>query len=297
MLFSIIVPTYNRADLILTTLHSILMQTYPDFEVIVVDDGSTDNTQAVVGSIRDKRVQYYLKNNEERAAARNFGTQRANGAYITFLDSDDVLMPQHLQEARQLIEAQQQPEWFHLKYEIVDSFNRFITNQSQIYKKGELNKQLFFTGNFLSCMGVFLRKDVALNNLFTSSKQLSISEDHELWLRIAAQYPLKVNDVVTAKLIQHNNRSVNSMDKQVLIMGKETALHAILSNGLNQHFIKGQEHKVRSSAYSYIALHLALSGKHKRSSLRYLGKSFRANKSIVLSRRFLAIVKHLIFTR
>jgi glycosyltransferase involved in cell wall biosynthesis len=95
--FSIVIPTYNRADLIAATLRSVHTQEFIDFEVLIIDDGSKDNTAEVVQSfIADARFQYLPKPNEERGVARNYGLARARGEYVLFLDSDDRLHSNHL---------------------------------------------------------------------------------------------------------------------------------------------------------------------------------------------------------
>lgn len=90
---SVIIATYNRADLLPRAIQSVLDQTYQDFELIVVDDGSTDNTREVVESFEDGRIRYIWQENQERAVARNTGIAASNGQYITFLDSDDCYLP------------------------------------------------------------------------------------------------------------------------------------------------------------------------------------------------------------
>jgi glycosyltransferase involved in cell wall biosynthesis len=298
MLFSIVIPTYNRAKLIATTLYSVLSQTYANFEIIVVDDGSTDNTSHIVDAIKDKRIVYYKKNNEERSAARNYGTVRSKGDYITFLDSDDILCPNFLNEALKMIEQEKKPAWFHVRYVIKDSeTGSIIIDEKKIYTNNkDLNRRLFYEGNFISCIGVFLRKDIAHINLFEFDKRLTTSEDHELWLRIAAKYPLKINKVVCANLIQHDSRSISTMNKDILINGKKLALHLTLSNRTNDIYTRGHEGKIKSSSYSYISLHLALTGKHKGETIIYLLKATKHHFFYLFTRRFLATIKHLIFT-
>lgn len=90
--FSVIIPTYNRSNFIVATITSVLEQNFEDFEVLVIDDGSTDNTKEIIERIlqKDKRVKYFYKTNAERGAARNFGVQESNGKFLIFLDSDDL---------------------------------------------------------------------------------------------------------------------------------------------------------------------------------------------------------------
>jgi len=97
-LVSVIIPTFNRADLIEYSIISVLNQTYQNFEIIIIDDGSTDNTREVVHSIKDKRIKYiYYKHVGLPASARNKGIMIARGEFIAFLDSDDIWLPKKLE--------------------------------------------------------------------------------------------------------------------------------------------------------------------------------------------------------
>ena len=100
---SVIIPTYNRADLISQAIDSVLHQTYPDFELIVVDDGSTDDTESIVRGYGD-RVRYVRTQNGGTGHARNVGMQHASGRFLTFLDSDDLLYPYALEIETRLLE-------------------------------------------------------------------------------------------------------------------------------------------------------------------------------------------------
>lgn len=94
---SVIIPTYNRARTIKDSINSVLAQTYDDFELIIVDDCSTDDTKEIVESIPDERISYYcLEKNSGACVARNFGMEKAKGDYIAFQDSDDLFLPNKL---------------------------------------------------------------------------------------------------------------------------------------------------------------------------------------------------------
>ncbi len=94
---SVIIPTYNRQDVVAQTVQSVLNQTERDLEVIVVDDGSKDNTREVIQHLTDSRVSYFYKTNSGPASARNFGLSKAQGEYIAFLDSDDLWPENYLE--------------------------------------------------------------------------------------------------------------------------------------------------------------------------------------------------------
>jgi glycosyltransferase involved in cell wall biosynthesis len=97
--FSVIIPAYNRRALLIETLNSVWQQTFADFEVIVVDDGSTDGTAEYLGSLGAK-VQCVMQDNFGPGAARNRGLEIANGRYVAFVDSDDVWFPWTLETMR-----------------------------------------------------------------------------------------------------------------------------------------------------------------------------------------------------
>lgn len=102
-LFSVVIPTYNRAGLVIRAVQSVLDQSYPNFEVIVVDDGSTDSTASDVERIRDCRVHLLRQQNRGRSAARNAGAHTARGEYLIFLDSDDTAMSDWLYTMSELV--------------------------------------------------------------------------------------------------------------------------------------------------------------------------------------------------
>lgn len=103
--FSIVIPAYNRADKIGRTLASCLAQTEPDFEIVIVDDGSRDQTRAAVEAVGDARIRYIWQENAGASAARNRGAAEARREYVAFLDSDDEFLPGKLAAFRAAIAA------------------------------------------------------------------------------------------------------------------------------------------------------------------------------------------------
>jgi len=284
--FSIIIPTYNRAHLIDKTIESVLNQTISDFELIIVDDESKDNTSEIVKNFNDTRISYYYKKNEERGAARNYGIKKAKGQYITFLDSDDLLYPDHFEKAFQFIQKEK-PIVFHQQYEIINGAKR------QVVKIKKPIKNSLIKGNPISCMGVFIQRDTALKNLFIEDRKISGSEDYELWLRYASKYPFLYNPICTSALIIHNNRSVYQFNKEKLIERKLLMLdYAFKNNEVLSAFGKFKN-TMYSHAYSYISLHIALTRKNKEIAVRFLLKSFKTNPLSLFQKRTLAIIKHL----
>ena len=152
ILFSIVIPTYNREKLIGKTIQSVINQTYKNFEVLIIDDGGTDNTRNIVEGFEDKRVRYYYKENEERGVARNFGMLHSQGVYITFVDSDDIFYPEHLAHAFQKLTELKYPDFYRQAFEVKNEAGKILFANNKV--RGDANK-FILSGNYFSCIGVF----------------------------------------------------------------------------------------------------------------------------------------------
>jgi len=289
--FSIIIPTYNRAGLIDKALQSALNQSYPNFEVIVIDDGSTDNTEEVIRNYSDLKLSYYKKENAERGVARNFGIDKAKGRYVTFLDSDDYYYPWYLSHAYESINRNGFPEFFHLAYEVKTNSNKIRTSIDYLDSDDIM---IFIKGNPLSCIGVFIARSITAQYRFNENRDLSGSEDWELWIRIASKYGLKTDNRVSSFIQEHDARSVLGFDEHKLLKRKLLSLqYAFQDENVTKNF-KIFFKQIESYCDSYIALHLVLSGKTK-SGYKYIIQASKNNYKVLFSRRFLAIVKHSIY--
>ena len=122
-LFSIILPTFNRAALVGQAIESILAQTFMDWELIIIDDGSGDNTFDIIRPfvLKDERICYRYARNRGLAMARNSGIQMTRGKYITFLDSDDFYLPDHLKHRAEYLDVHPEVELLHGGVEIIGS--------------------------------------------------------------------------------------------------------------------------------------------------------------------------------
>jgi glycosyltransferase involved in cell wall biosynthesis len=196
MEFSVILPTYNRVKFIKNAINSVLNQTFIDFELIIIDDGSTDNTLEIVTNINDSRIKYHYQENSERSAARNKGIDNASGTWICFLDSDDEYQPNHLRELAKFIEdATPSP----------GLIATGITTQQEVAGKRReflnLNNGILLEigSKFLIPSQVCVHRSILENVRF--DVRFRLWEDTHLWLRIAAQYPVYQMEEYT--VIQH----------------------------------------------------------------------------------------------
>lgn len=290
-MFSVVIPTYNRADFLRRTIESVLVQKLDDFELIVVDDGSTDRTKDVIRAISDPRVSYHYKINEERAAARNMGTRLSRGRYINFLDSDDLLYENHLSVASEFLEARGEPEFIHLGYEMRNS----VTNETS--RKNDLPPTangVLLQGNHFSCNGVFLRRDIAENHPFNQDRALSGTEDYELWLRLAGRYQLHCDNRITSVILEHEGRSVMERDRRKLEKRIELLEKYLFEDA---EFVKSFEKDIpafKAGNRIYIALHLALNTK-RRGAIEYLIKAIACSPKSLTARAFYGTLKRLLF--
>jgi GalNAc5-diNAcBac-PP-undecaprenol beta-1,3-glucosyltransferase len=218
--FSIVIPTYNRADFIALTLQSVLEQTFEWFEVLVVDDGSKDNTAEVVGRFSDPRLSYYPKENGERGVARNYGFARARGEYVLFLDSDDRFHPDHLATLHRKIEALSQPNFIATKYDF-DRNGVIAASDTGAMAEGWYALDTFIQGNALACNICVRRANPALR-LFEEDRQYAAVEDWMFMLENTQDDRVYLINAVTLTMNDHDQRSMRA-DNQGLIRRLELA--------------------------------------------------------------------------
>lgn len=287
-LFSIVLTTFNRADRIGQTISYVLQQTFQDFELIVVDDGSTDNTREIVEKIRDERVSYYYKENEERSIGRNFGLEKATGKYISYHDSDDILYGNHLQVAAEAIERLKNPEVFHLDYEFRDASGKASARKKQL---PALLDQHLLKNSEVAVLGVFIRSDVAHEFKFIHHRSAVLAEDLFVWLRIASRYDFHHVPQVTSALGLHSGRSVH--DRNPFKFLKSTLL--IINNlSRDSAFIEHYSKKKANFFFAKSLVQVALVyAENKKNSwaLKLVAKSTTYSPVIFFNRTFLATLR------
>ena len=119
MKYSVVIPLYNKEHYIASALRSVLAQTYPDYEVIVVDDGSTDNSLQACKTVQSDKIRIVQQANQGVSAARNKGIELAAGEYICFLDADDAWHPDYLQNIEIIVQKYPQSDIFVTAYRVI----------------------------------------------------------------------------------------------------------------------------------------------------------------------------------
>jgi len=186
---SVILPTYNRAALLPRSIESVLGQTYGDLELIVVDDGSQDDTATVVAKVADKRVRY-VRHTQNRgvAAARNTGLTEARGAFIAFQDSDDQWLPEKLERQTRAFEEHPEAAVVYSDMHRICSDGRVLYFRSPTIVRGRLvNPQTRFWQSYMLAMQpALLRRACFDGNSFDEG--LGAFDDLDFYLRVAQRY-------------------------------------------------------------------------------------------------------------
>jgi glycosyltransferase involved in cell wall biosynthesis len=234
---SVIIPTYNQARYLSAAVRSVLSQTYGDLELIVVNDGSTDNTRQEVAGFSDSRVRYIYQENRGLSAARNTGILASAGEYIALLDSDDVWLPRKLE----------------LQVEFLDSCSETALVYSDAYLFDDQTGDI--TGKFLDGKGVFsgkvLRHLLSIQFIKPSTAVIrrsvfktvgafdeSIGEvqDRDMWLRIARQFNIEGIDMPLVKVRSHASNVSKNWERvwegRALVMNKAARTLALNPNDL-----------------------------------------------------------------
>lgn len=195
----VIIPTYNGLPYLKETINSVLSQSYDNFELYIIDDGSTDKTESFVKSIRDKRVSYKKKKNGGQAEARNLGIKISSSPYVTFLDSDDVWYPNKLKKQLSILEEFPDYGMTYGWHKLINEKGKRI-GKITYSKSGDLFHYLL-GGNRISGSAsmVMIRRSV-LDKVGLFREDFLIGEDWEMWLRIARYYKIYCIDEFLADL-------------------------------------------------------------------------------------------------
>lgn len=262
---SVIIPTYNRADLLQRAIVSVLKQTFVDLELIVVDDGSTDNTREVVDKFAqiDNRVRYFWEPNSGRPAVpKNRGIENARGEYIAFLDHDDEWLPVKLEKQLPLFSGADQNVGL-----VACNYLAIADDTQQVLRTHRLPVHLdrgtFFMRvlkeDFISTMSVVVLPRCVLEDVGTFDSSLKYADDWEMWLRIGKYYSFaRVNEF----LVRYYVHGRNTMTKQKPIDYAQTLEYVLTKHQDNcRLYPRVYSLKLRQLAGNYCASGMMVHGR------------------------------------
>ncbi len=296
--FSVIIPTYNRADLIVKSIESVLKQTFTDFEIIVVDNKSTDHTVEVLQPyVAANRIRLFVQEkNYERARSRNKGFEEAKGKMVTLLDSDDLIYPDCLADAH----------LYKLKYPEVNFFhcgNELINDKGEIVKKGDLTpkknpfKELA-NGNYISNIGIFIDAAIAKETGVDEAPVLIGMEDYDFLLRLLKRTG-RVDFIpkINCGILQHHQRTSLIQDMPVIEKRVNYFVHKTLKENLFTGNFAPYKKNFLSGNHLYICGAAAVRG-FSRLAFKYWFKAAASNISSIFTikhwKHFFVIFKYMV---
>ena len=207
-MISVIIPTYNSDKYIGEAIHSVLRQTCTDYEIIVIDDGSTDNTRGIIEKYFPE-VEYFYIPNQGVSIARNYGIRRARGEFIAFLDADDLWLPEKLAMQLKLFEADKELMMVFTETRVFDTngIKKATFSKKEMLMKGDIVKNIFLYSH-VSLPTVMVRRQV-FHEIGCFDENLKAAEDDNLWMRIALKCRIHLLDEV----LVHVRSTENSLSR------------------------------------------------------------------------------------
>jgi len=280
--FSIIVPTFNRAHLIGKTIKSVQNQGFESWELIVVDDGSTDATKELIERliVDDPRITYLYQQNAERSTARNLGITQSKGEYVCFIDSDDLYLDNNLTDWHQFISTQTILPAFmyaNIRYRTWEE-EKVVTT----YRNGQHLLNFLLTNPIVPSRVCISRSILEVHRF---DPEVCICEDLTLWLKLANEYPVLEATHVASIYVVHDENSTAAGSRAPLIMlkgltfffNKYPAIRAKINTSVFKFYLSEVHtnvakyyihHGRKSKAFFHLVISLLIAPKHKHTKYR-----------------------------
>lgn len=215
-LVSVIIPTYDRAIYLGDSIRSVLAQTYSNLELIVVDDGSTDDTEAIVGEFQDPRLRYVRQPNRGRSNARNHALSLASGKFITFLDSDDLYLPDKIRLQVNYLKTHPATGMVYTCAHCIDEQGEMLSHQYQASVSGLIYESIaFFTPVTITLPTVMTYREV-LDKVGNFDEKMHRFEDTDMWRRISKYCRIDAMQEYTCLLRTHEDNSLLNQKPDVI---------------------------------------------------------------------------------
>jgi len=203
-LVSVIIPTYNRVEVLPRAINSVLNQTYKNIDIVLVDDGSIDNTQDVIEKKYDTAVKYVKQPNKGAGAARNLGFQKSEGKYTNFLDSDDYFSTRNIEEKVEVLERRRDIGWVFSDRYYLDSENRIFydripyleKHKASMLKTNDFFEVMLLSGGKPVQTGTVLMRRECVERIGGWDENLPALQDVDFFLRMSKEFKGKFIDKV-----------------------------------------------------------------------------------------------------
>lgn len=264
---SVIIPTFNCSRYICGAIQSVLNQTYNDYEIIVMDDGSTDDTRKVLEQFKNKMTYFYQKN-KGVSSARNEAIKLSQGDLIAFLDCDDRWLPSKL--ATQVKYMIDNPDVAMIHSNVAFVTDNYVMRERldhivKRHKGFDIFEELYL-GNFINTSTVLLRRN-CLETVGLFDEELPLAQDYDLWLRIAAKFNVGYQDIVTAHYRFHDaniSKNTTAQTTEVLhILRKIEEIHPEMVKKIDRRKRENRHFRLNYSlAYAYFSRYKLAMARH-----------------------------------
>jgi len=228
--FSVIMPVYNRAELVKQSIDSVLRQTFQDFELICINDGSTDNTLEVLSELEkvDSRIKVVSHENKGRCQARNSGIAHAKGKWIAFLDSDDFYLDNHLETLQNLIKRF--PSFSGIATELVFEDRIRDHNKCRYYRDFVVLSLDDFADTNPISLNQFCYNKASCPDLLFPEINILAAEDLLFFRMFSNRYKILKSGIITNFVNTHENRSVNLISPELFVYWNVFATNYFIDN-------------------------------------------------------------------
>ncbi|MGA2668939.1 MAG: glycosyltransferase [Ignavibacteria bacterium] len=289
---SVIIPTYNRASLISESIDSVLYQTYKDFDLIIVDDGSTDNTKEIISRYDDPRVKYEYRENRGVSAARNYGAEMTSADYIIFLDSDDILLENSLEKFVNCLDFNKEVGFGYGQANIMKvggevyrvRKSHFFTDSQIIDPVKQIRELIFHKPYTVSTCAMRLS---CFNAIGGFNEDMWFAEDWQFFVRLAKRYSAFYIAEPVTNMRVHDNQLQNEVKP-----GREKAFFSIIKEVFEDPIFAPKVEDIKGQAYCHIynsILAELASGEDSKLARKYQIMAVRFYPSIIFKRDIMFI--------
>jgi glycosyltransferase involved in cell wall biosynthesis len=287
---SVVIPAYNSMHYLPATLDTVLKQSFEDYEVIIVDDGSTDHIGEWAAGVNDSRVKLITQVNQGPSIARNTGIAQAQGDYVAFLDADDLWESTKLEKQVEILDRQPEIGLVYTWIIQTDKEGNSTGRLFKFYDEGQVWERMLLR-NFIACGSTPMIRRVCFEEVGNFDPDLFGPEDNDMWLRIAAKYKFAVVKeplVYYRQLNSSVSRNLEKMERSWKIM------HAKAFANAPDHLTPTNLEKLERQSYGLKYVYLAwraLQSKDKnyRLAIAYSQKAVSYDPSVLISHDFIRL--------
>ena len=214
---SVIIPTYNRAEYIKAAIASVLAQDFDDFEIIIIDDGSTDDTRGIVAAIADERIRYLPQENKGRSFARNVALRHATGRYIAFLDSDDCYLPGKLSLQVRYMDANPETGMVYTSAHCIDGTGNRLPAQYLATMSGRIYQAVAFFQPVTITLPTVMVRRALMAETGGFDEAMERFEDTDMWRRLSKRTMIDALPEFTCELRTHGDNQLASQNPKQII--------------------------------------------------------------------------------